>query len=241
MTTRVNGFASSAAAVAAALALAACNSPPARFYTLSPADAAAPVRTAPANPAFLIEVPSVGVPEQVAKNQLVVQKNAAQVDVLEQERWASPPADEIRRALSDDLAAQLGTIDVANSATPPGVPVYRISVNVQRFESWPGKRAAVDAVWSVRSLATQAVMTCRTSVAEPVADGYDALVAGHRRALDVIATQAAAGVRAMAARRGASAATAPAAGGKTAAAPVVPCPANPAPGGDAGATGKSGA
>ncbi|WP_175781190.1 PqiC family protein [Burkholderia cenocepacia] len=237
MTTRVNGFASGAAALLAALALAACSSPPARFYTLSPADAAVPLRTAPANPAFLIEVPSVGVPEQVAKSQLVVQKNAAQVDVLEQERWASPPADEIRRALSDDLAAQLGTIDVANSAYPAGVPVYRISVNVQRFESWPGKRAAVDAVWSVRSLATQAVMTCRTSVAEPVADGYDALVAGHRRALDVIATQAAAGVRAMAARRGAPA---PAAGGKTAAAPVVPCPANPASGGDAGATGKSG-
>ncbi|KVE09714.1 membrane integrity-associated transporter subunit PqiC [Burkholderia anthina] len=239
MTTRVNGFASGAAAVFAALALAACSSPPARFYTLSPADAAAPLRTAPANPAFLIEVPSVGVPEQVAKNQLVVQKNAAQVDVLEQERWASPPADEIRRALSDDLAAQLGTIDVANSAYPAGVPVYRISVNVQRFESWPGKRAALDAVWSVRSLATQVVMTCRTSVAEPVAGGYDALVAGHRRALDVIATQAAAGVRAMAARG--AAAAAPAAGGKTAAAPVVPCPANPTPGGDAGATGKSGA
>ncbi|MBR8041739.1 membrane integrity-associated transporter subunit PqiC [Burkholderia cenocepacia] len=238
MTTRVNGFASGAAALLAALALAACSSPPARFYTLSPADAAAPLRTAPANPAFLIEVPSVGVPEQVAKSQLVVQKNAAQVDVLEQERWASPPADEIRRALSDDLAAQLGTIDVANSAYPAGVPVYRISVNVQRFESWPGKRAAVDAVWSVRSLATQAVMTCRTSVAEPVADGYDALVAGHRRALDVIAAQAAAGVRAMAARRGVP--TAPAAGGKTAAAPVVPCPANPTSGGDAGATGKSG-
>ncbi|MDF3092720.1 MULTISPECIES: PqiC family protein [Burkholderia cepacia complex] len=238
-TTRVNGFASGAAAVFAALALAACSSPPARFYTLSPADAAAPLRTAPANPAFLIEVPSVGVPEQVAKNQLVVQKNAAQVDVLEQERWASPPADEIRRALSDDLAAQLGTIDVANSAYPAGVPVYRISVNVQRFESWPGKRAALDAVWSVRSLATQAVMTCRTSVAEPVAGGYDALVAGHRRALDVIATQAAAGVRAMAARG--AAAAAPAAGGKTAAAPVVPCPANPTPGGDAGATGNSGA
>ncbi|MBJ9693028.1 PqiC family protein [Burkholderia cenocepacia] len=241
MTTRVNGFASGAATALAVLALAACSSPPARFYTLSPADAAAPLRTAPANPAFLIEVPSVGVPEQVAKSQLVVQKNAAQVDVLEQERWASPPADEIRRALSDDLAAQLGTIDVANSAYPPGVPVYRISVNVQRFESWPGKRAAVDAVWSVRSLATQAVMTCRTSVAEPVADGYDALVAGHRRALDVIASQAADGVRAMAARRGAAATATPTAGGKTAAAPVVPCPASPTSGGDAGATGKSGA
>ncbi|WP_321967810.1 PqiC family protein [Burkholderia cepacia] len=200
MTTRVNGFASGAAAVAAALALAACSSPPARFYTLSPADAAAPLRTAPTNPAFLIEVPSVGVPEQVAKNQLVVQKSAAQVDVLEQERWASPPADEIRRALSDDLVAQLGTIDVVNSAYPAGVPVYRISVNVQRFESWPARRAAIDAVWSVRSLATQAVMTCRTSVAEPVADGYDALVVGHRQAVEALANQIAAGVRVMTAR-----------------------------------------
>ncbi|KVG32259.1 PqiC family protein [Burkholderia diffusa] len=243
-TTRANILASGAAAVFAALALAACSSPPARFYTLSPADATAPVRSAPANPSFLIEVPSVGVPEQVAKNQLVVQKNAAQVDVLEQERWAAPPADEIRRALSDDLAAQLGTIDVANSAYPAGVPVYRISVNVQRFESWPGKRAAIDAVWSVRALGTQAVMTCRTSVAEPVADGYDALVAGHRRALDVIASQAASGVRAMAARRGAAVAStaATSASGKSpATAPVVPCPANPTPGDDAGATGKPGA
>jgi uncharacterized lipoprotein YmbA len=238
-TPRVNGLASGAAVVAA-LALAACSSPPARFYTLSPADAAAPVRSAPANPAFLIEVPSVGVPEQVAKNQLVVQKNAAQVDVLEQERWAAPPADEIRRALSDDLAAQLGTIDVANSAYPAGVPVYRISVNVQRFESWPGKRAAIDAVWSVRALGTQAVMTCRTSVAEPVGDGYDALVAGHRRALDVIASQAASGVRAMAARRAATPASA-VSGKAPALAPVLPCPANPTADGDAGATGKSGA
>ncbi|MBR8345340.1 PqiC family protein [Burkholderia ambifaria] len=244
MTTRVNGFASGAAAAVAVLALAACSSPPARFYTLSPAGATATVRTAPANPPFLIEVPSVGVPEQVAKNQLVVQKNGAQVDVLEQERWAAPPADEIRRALSDDLATQLDTIDVVNSAYPVGVPVYRISVNLQRFDSWPGKRAAIDAVWSVRALGTQAVMTCRTSVAEPVGDGYDALVAGHRRALDVIASQAAAGVRAMAAQRDAMAtapATRTASAKATAAAPVLPCPANPTPGGDAGASGKSGA
>ncbi|MBY4669163.1 PqiC family protein [Burkholderia multivorans] len=241
-TTRVNVLASGAAAVLAALALAACSSPPARFYTLARADAAAPARTAPANPPFLIEVPSVDVPEQIAKNQLVVQKGGAQVDVLEQERWAAPPADEIRRALSDDLAARLGTIDVADSAVPPGMPVYRISVNVQRFESWPGKRAAIDAVWSVRAVGSQAVMTCRTSVAEPVGSGYDALVAGHRRALDAIAAQAAAGVRALAARRGTAAQPA----GKMAAAavpPLVPCPPAPAaaPATDAGATGQPGA
>ncbi|MFJ1211687.1 PqiC family protein [Burkholderia pyrrocinia] len=217
----VHGAASAACAVAAALALAACSSPPVRFYTLTSADAAAPVRTAPANPPFLIEVPSVDVPEQVAKNQLVVQKNSAQVDVLEQERWASPPADEIRRAMSDDLAARLGTIDVANAAYPAGVPVYRVSVNVRRFESWPAKHAAIDAVWSVRAVGTQTVMTCRTSVDEPVGDGYDALVVGHRRALGALAERIAAGVRAMDEARAHAAATG--SPGRSSPAPVPPC------------------
>lgn len=199
---RVSRAAAAAATVAAAAMLAACSSsPPARFYTLDAAAAAGAAASVSANPAFLIQVPSVDVPEQVAKNQLVVQKNAAQVDVLEQERWAAPPADEIRRALSSALTRRLDTIDVANAAYPANVPVYRVSVNVQRFESWPGRHAALAAVWSVRALPSQAVMTCRTDVVEPVPAGYDALVAGHRQAIGALADQIAAGVRAMAAAR----------------------------------------
>ncbi|AGK46882.1 MULTISPECIES: PqiC family protein [Burkholderia] len=229
-----------AAAAAAAAMLAACSSsPPARFYTLDAAAAAGAARTVSANPAFLIQVPSVDVPEQVAKNQLVVQRNAARVDVLEEERWASPPADEIRRALSSALTRRLDTIDVANAAYPAGVPVYRVSVNVQRFESWPGRHAALAAVWSVRALPSQAVMTCRTDVVEPVQAGYDALVAGHRQAIGALADQIAAGVRAMAAARangaadGAAARKAAAmaknaAGDAALATPVVRCPAGPA-------------
>ncbi|MHA7186483.1 PqiC family protein, partial [Burkholderia pseudomallei] len=194
---RVSRAAAAAATVAAAAMLAACSSsPPARFYTLDAAAAAGAAASVSANPAFLIQVPSVDVPEQVAKNQLVVQKNAAQVDVLEQERWAAPPADEIRRALSSALTRRLDTIDVANAAYPANVPVYRVSVNVQRFESWPGRHAALAAVWSVRALPSQAVMTCRTDVVEPVPAGYDALVAGHRQAIGALADQIAAGVRA---------------------------------------------
>src|SRR5882757_1648995 len=84
-------------ACAGLVALAACSSPPSRFYTLgsdAPAAAAATSR-AP----LLIEVPPVDVPSQVAKTSFVVQTGANQVDVLEQTRWASLPGDEIRRAL----------------------------------------------------------------------------------------------------------------------------------------------
>jgi uncharacterized protein len=181
-------------------ALSACASSPAsRFYTLG-AGSAVPGRSASAtqradSPAFLIEVPPVAVPSQVARNQLVVQTGDSRVDVLEQERWASPPADEIRRALSGDLAAQLGTFDVYGAPYPNGVPVYRVTVNVRRFESWLGSRAVLDAVWSVRAMGTQTVLTCRTVAQVPVGSGYSALVDGHRQAVARMADEIAAALR----------------------------------------------
>ncbi|MEK6295079.1 MAG: PqiC family protein, partial [Paraburkholderia tropica] len=99
--------------------------------------------------------------------------------------------------LSGDLTQQLNTIDVYDSPHPAGVPVYRVSVNVQRFESWPASHALIDAVWSVRSLDSQTVMTCRSVLNEPVGDGYQALVAGHRRAVDALSQAIAGGVRAL--------------------------------------------
>lgn len=199
------GFAAATASLALAALLAGCASPASNFYTLSPtgdasrASAATPAATTAGNPSMLIELAPVDVPPQVAKAQFVVQTDANQVRVLEQERWASLPGDEIRRALSGDLTQALNTIDVYGSPHPAGVPVYRVSVNVQRFESWPGSHALVDAVWSVRSLDSQTVMTCRSTLDEPVSGGYDALVMGHRRAIAALSDAIASGVRALAA------------------------------------------
>ncbi|NRO94781.1 hypothetical protein GWC77_02320 [Paraburkholderia sp. NMBU_R16] len=208
-----------AAIWASAAALIGCASPSSRFYTLSGAnaggDAAVPAAAAqrPATaPALLFEVPPVDTPAQVSRNQLVVEAGDARVDVLEQERWASPPADEIRRALSSDLAARLGSFDVYGAPYPAGVPVYRITVNVRRFESWPGSRAVLDAVWSVRAVGSQALLTCRTVASEPVEAGYPALVDGHRRAVAQMADDIAAAVRALAARPAAAGAGATASG-----------------------------
>ncbi|WP_233800001.1 PqiC family protein [Paraburkholderia sp. HP33-1] len=221
-------------ALAAALAIAACSSPSSRFYTLGGADStgtaangAAPAlaRTGAA-PAWLIEVAAVNVPPQVSRNQLVVQTGPTQVQLLEEERWASLPGDEIRRALSTNLTQQLGTIDAFGTARPDDAAVYRIAMNVQRFESWPGSHALIDAVWSVRAVRSNAVMTCRSVVSETVGGGYDALVDGHRRALAEVSTQIAAGVRAMAAMPvAATATTGRNASSAQSAAPVVPpCP-----------------
>ncbi len=198
-TAAAHGGRRAALALAATTAvLAGCASPPSQFYTLSPTDDTAHTAPAP-NPSWLIELAPIDVPPQVAKAQFVVQTSDTQVRVLEERRWSSLPGDEIRRALSGDLAQQLGTIDVYGSPYPPGAPVYRVSVKVQRFESWPDSHALIDAVWSVRSLATQTVMTCRSVFDEPVAPGYDALVAGHRRAVEALSAAISSGVRAVAA------------------------------------------
>ncbi|MDR5778447.1 PqiC family protein [Caballeronia sp. LZ065] len=222
--------------LAAAGMLAACASPTSRFYTLAGGEAR-PVPSSPA--AFYFELAPVDMPQQVTRNQLVVQTSPAQVQILEQDRWSSLPSDEVRRALSADLTQQLGAIDVYNTPHPESVPVYRVKVNVQRFESWPGERAVLDAVWSVRAAGSSTVLTCRTVAQEPVGSGYDALVDGHRKAVDELASAISAGMRSVASLpMDASAATAapgtPAKGksavtAKPAKAPLLPCPSSGAP------------
>jgi hypothetical protein len=215
-------------AIGLVAALAACSSSPAsRFYTLGGNAPAAPATRTAAPALFYLEVSPVDMPPQVAKNQMVVQDGSAQVRVLEDERWASLPADEVRRALSADLSQRLGAIDVYGTPHPDGVPVYRVKVNVQSFESSPGRRAFIDAVWSVRGVSNQAVLTCRTQAEQTVDAGYDALVAGHRRAVDQLASEISAGIRTVSSVPVpvSSSATANKAGKVSTRAPaVLPCP-----------------
>ena len=186
-------------AIAAAAALAGCSStPPDRFYSLA-SGMGAPVATSGAAPGYYVEIPAVTVPQQVARKQLVVTTGDGRMDLLEQDLWTSPPAAEIGQALSQVVTNDLGAVDVFRTPTPEGATVYRISTNVQRFESAPGKYALLDAVWSVRLVGSPKVLTCRTVANETVSDGNEALVAGHRRAVARLGADIATAVRGLAA------------------------------------------
>lgn len=184
---------------AALTLLAACAAPQVeRFYTLNggagQAAAADASVAAPVN--FYVEVLAVSVPQQVSRNQLVLTGAGGRVELLEQERWAAPLAAEIGQALSIGVTSELGAIDVYRTPYQEQLPVYRISTNVQRFESALGRYALIDAVWSVRQLSSAKVLTCRSVVNEKVGAGYDELVAGHRRALQQVARQMSQAIRA---------------------------------------------
>ena len=172
------------AAASLALLLGACSTPqPEYFYTLSGGSAVSdkPVQ-------YYVEVLAISVPQQVNRNQFVVTAPSGRIELLEQQRWAGPLAGEIGQSLSTAVTNELGAIDVFRTPYPEKLPVYRISTNVQRFESVMGQYALIDAVCSVRQLSSNKVVTCRTVANEKVGGGYDELVLGHRRAVQKIAT-----------------------------------------------------
>lgn len=183
----------------AALALAACASAPTHYYTLvSPADAAGPAAAAPGGVPF--ELLPVSVPAQDDQPQLVVRQGGQGVALLDTERWIAPLGEEIRAALSAQLAARLGQPDVSGLAHAGGEPVARIKVDVRRFDSQPGGYALLEAAWSLRltgESATSASLACTSQWRQPVGPGYDALVGGHQQALARLAGQIADAVRAL--------------------------------------------
>lgn len=185
-----------AAGLVLAALLAACATTDSdHFYTLNaPGAVAAPSSPVAGQPVY-IEMLAVNVPAQVKRKELVVTTGAGRVDMLDHHRWIGPLADEIGHALSLQVSAELGAIDVYRTPYPAGAAPWRISTNVQRFDSVPGQYALIDATWSVRRVGSDAVLTCRSVLREPVGQGYEALVAGHRAALARLGNAIAAAVR----------------------------------------------
>lgn len=173
----------------ACLLAAACSSArlPERFHTLLPAARAA---SAPAMDPVYVDVLPVAVPPQVDHAQWVVRQGDDSLLMLEQDRWAAPLADELRGAISERLATRWGAVDIRGVALPQP-SVWRVRVDVQRFESVPGREARIESVWSVsgtqRSAAT---LVCRSVRTEPATGGDVAtLAAAHRRAVTALADE----------------------------------------------------
>ena len=162
--------------------IAACGSAaPPRFHTLMPAAPATRSPAAAALPAW--QLLPISIPAQVDQPQFVLRLADDTLAVLEQERWIAPLQDEIRAALIEHLSAQLG----APGATPAeGRKDWRISVDVQRFDSTPGRSALV-AQWNVLGGAGTPPLRCRSAFEQPVGAGVAAMAGGHRQALERLA------------------------------------------------------
>ena len=169
-----------------------CASAPSRFYTLDStavSGGAAPVGET-------IMVGPVSVPAAVDRPEFVIRTAANQVKVDEFNRWDAPLGDSIARAVAADLVQLLGTPNVAAGPLANFDPTYRVTIDVQSFESVPGQSATIEAIWAVHKTTGGESLTGRTVAHEAFASsGYDALAAAHSRALARLSTDIAAAIR----------------------------------------------
>jgi len=188
---------------AVALTLAACASAPLHYYTLvTPVTdpMAGGATSGPVSASLPFELLPVTVPAQVDQPQLMVREGSQGVALLNGERWIAPLSDELRSALSADLASKLHSQDVSGLPSNDN-PRLRIKLDVRRFDSQPGSYALIDGTWSVRVMhganEQGASLACTSRVSETVGAGYDALVQGHQQALAQLATQIASAAQAL--------------------------------------------
>jgi uncharacterized lipoprotein YmbA len=133
----------------------------------------------------------------VDRPEIVVTVGANEVWLDEFNRWASPLADAIAVATAENLRAQLATSRATSLVQSAVEADYRVSIEVQRFESAPGSAALLDAVFTVRRTADARTSTGRTTARETPSDkSYEALAAAHSRALSRLAGDIAAATRA---------------------------------------------
>jgi len=169
-----------------------CASKPSRFYTIQASAVPADV----AGASYAVIVGPVTIPASVDRPEMVVQVAPNQVELLEFDRWAAPLGDAIARAVAVDLANLLGTPRVATAPLANFAADYRVTLDVQRFESAPGDTVQLEVVWVVKQASPERARSGRTVAREPVdGKGYDALAAGHGRALARVSADIAAEIR----------------------------------------------
>jgi uncharacterized lipoprotein YmbA len=187
-----------AVVLATALANGCASSPQASFYTLSTEPAQEQTGTGTPAPAttWAIVMGAVTIPEINDRPQFVLRVNPDRITLDEFSRWAEPLKSQIRRVIVADLALQFPGALVSGypqNANPK--MTYFVSVDVQSFESTP-EAASVSVLWTVKPPKEGAPMSGRTVVSEPVgAQGNDALVAAHSRAMASVSAAIAAAIR----------------------------------------------
>jgi uncharacterized protein len=153
-----------------ALMMGCSSAPVTRFHSLlgEPGVASASASISTASAAW--ELLPVSLPAQVDQPQWLLRLNDGRLQLLEQERWVAPLADELRAALALRLAA---------AALPATTKPARITVDVRRFESVWGKVARLEAEWTIRRVGAPE-WRCQGVFEQGAVAGVAALGQAHR-------------------------------------------------------------
>jgi uncharacterized lipoprotein YmbA len=127
-----------------ALVSGCVSSAPLRYYTLSEVPPATEA-SSPANAASGIRVGRVRIPGELDRTELVQRIDATRVKIAEQDRWAAPLDEMIRRVLSADLQSRAS----GTSETPS-----TLSVDVEELIGDASCEVTLRASWELKSTGT---------------------------------------------------------------------------------------
>ncbi|MCB4361615.1 PqiC family protein [Quatrionicoccus australiensis] len=192
----MNRFLSWGLLTACGLGLAGCASSPVHYYTLmAPASASSAPNKPPV--AFRLEVLPVGMPVLIDRQALVVRQGENGVAILDSERWTAPFSDELRDALSSNLARKLATQDLAGLPRAKGGRVLRVKLQVRRLDAWLGQQVQLEADWTLSFAGdtTNSPLTCRAQFDVAAPGSYPQLVSAQQHAITLLAEGIAADAR----------------------------------------------
>ncbi len=131
------------------LSAGCASSPPIRYYTLTEVPATSRL-TAPEN-TVPVRLDRVTLPAELDRFQLVRRVDATRLQIVENDRWAAPLEDTIRRVLSDDLADRLPPALVASPFEPAvGEKRQSLSVDIEEFYGDAACAVTLRAAWVLK-------------------------------------------------------------------------------------------
>ncbi len=143
-------------AVVAGLLVACASSPPMHYYTLTEVPASTrlsvPENTVP------VRLDRVTIPTELDRSQIVRRVGPTQLQIVENDRWAAPLDETIRRVLSNDLAARLPAGAVANPNEPAiGEKRQSLAVDISEFYGDPSCTVTLRAAWTLKQSDSQSL------------------------------------------------------------------------------------
>jgi uncharacterized lipoprotein YmbA len=182
--------------LALVILLAGCgSSPPSKFYVLT-ADPVPP-RAGAAAAGNTVALGRITLPGALDRPQIARRHGANEIVFSEEERWAGPLDDMMRRVLADDLAARLpaGVMLVESSAKPP--PGATIALDVSRFDADESGTVTLTTRWETIGRNGAPLGAPRESTIVEPGSGKDAaaVAATMSRAIAALAARIAAGLR----------------------------------------------
>lgn len=102
-----------------------------------------------------MQIAAVRIPAILDRREMVRETAANKLDVSEQNRWAAPLDEMIRRVLTQDMAQRLPKGAVLAPDEPTTAKTKRIVVELSQFDQGPSGSVVLEGNWSLLSPGTE--------------------------------------------------------------------------------------